>query len=90
MIILLLVICIVLRILVENYGNSDAEFICEFLIAVCIFTAGFFAVSFPYNIEPKIALYTEENARIEEKIKDTVRVYMDYEKETNPFCKFAK
>ena len=82
MIILLLVICIVLRILVGKYGNSDAEFFCEFAIVGCVLTGVFLAVAFPYNIEPKIALYSEENAKIDEKIKDTVRTYMDYEKET--------
>lgn len=37
---------------------------------------------FPYNVDKKIPMYEEENAKIEAKVKETVRVYMDYEKET--------
>lgn len=39
-------------------------------------------VSYPYKIDEKIDMYEEENLKIEEKVKDTVRVYMKYEQET--------
>ena len=37
---------------------------------------------FPYNVEEKIEMYTEENQKIEEKIKETVQAYMEFEQET--------
>ena len=42
----------------------------------------FMLLDYPYNIEEKITMYQEENALIEEKVKNTVRVYMDYEEST--------
>ena len=40
------------------------------------------AICFPYNVEKKISMYEEENAKIESKVKETVRAYMNYEQET--------
>ena len=37
---------------------------------------------FPYNIDKKIEMYSEENAKIEIKVKETVRAYMNYEGDT--------
>lgn len=34
------------------------------------------------NIDTKIAMYTEENENIERKVKETVRVYMNFEENT--------
>ena len=82
MIILLLVICIVLYIMAVEYWNSDAEFLFGFAMLGCIITGIILVASFPYNVEQKIALYSEENARIEEKIKATIELYMEHEKET--------
>lgn len=39
----------------------------------------FMLISFPYNVDKKIELYEVENKAIEEKIKNTVRGYMEYE-----------
>lgn len=36
---------------------------------------------FPYNIEKKLEMYTDENQKIEQKIKETVQAYMEFEKE---------
>lgn len=37
---------------------------------------------YPYNIDAKLAMYKEENIKIEEKVKATVMAYMDYESDT--------
>lgn len=39
-------------------------------------------IDFPYNIEKKLAMYEEENLKIETKIKNTIKSYMEYEQET--------
>lgn len=46
-----------------------------------IVTIGFL-VGFPYLVKDKLEMYQEENTKIEEKVKDTVRIYMNYEQET--------
>ncbi len=38
--------------------------------------------NFPFNIEKKLAMYEEENLKIETKIKNTIKSYMEYEQET--------
>ena len=40
------------------------------------------AIIFPYNIDKKIEIYIEENQMIEIKIKNTVKGFIEYEKET--------
>lgn len=37
---------------------------------------------YPFNIDKRIAMYEEENKKIEEKVKDTVKAYMEYESDT--------
>lgn len=37
---------------------------------------------YPYNIDKRIAMYEEENKKIEEKVRDTVKAYMEYENDT--------
>lgn len=37
---------------------------------------------YPYNVDEKIEMYEIENAVIEEKVKNTVRDYMEYEETT--------
>lgn len=49
---------------------------------VSMFIIIFIIISYPYNIDKKLAMYEEENQKIETKIKDTVRIYMNYEQET--------
>lgn len=39
-------------------------------------------ICYPYNIDKKLAMYEEENLKIEEKVKNTVQGYMNYEQET--------
>ena len=34
---------------------------------------------FPYNVDKMIAMYEVENTKIETKIRETVRAYMEYE-----------
>lgn len=42
----------------------------------------FMLIFFPYKVEAKIEMYETENNVIEEKIKNTVRAYMDFEETT--------
>ena len=51
-------------------------------ILVTIMAAGVLILSYPYTIDSKIEMYEKENIKIEEKVKNTVIVYMDYEKDT--------
>lgn len=37
---------------------------------------------YPYNIDARLAMYEEENIKIEEKVKATVMAYMNYESDT--------
>jgi hypothetical protein len=39
-------------------------------------------LKFPHKIDDKLAMYREENANIEAKVKATVQAYMNYEKDT--------
>lgn len=41
-----------------------------------------FFIMFPYGIDKKITIYEEENIKIEIKVKDTVKSYMNYEQDT--------
>ena len=50
------------------------------VIKIIVFV--FLIVNYPFNVDKKIKMYTEENADIEQKVKSTVIKYMDYEKET--------
>lgn len=36
---------------------------------------------YPYNCDKKLAMYEEENIKIETKVKETVRAYMNYEED---------
>lgn len=48
----------------------------SFIAILCII------VDYPYNVDKKIEMYQEENTLIEEKVKNTVMAYIDYEQET--------
>lgn len=41
-----------------------------------------FLFTYPYNVDEKIAMYEEENIKIEEKVRNSVKGYMDFEKDT--------
>ena len=50
--------------------------------AVAVLALIMLLTSYPYNIDKKLDMYIEENTNIETKIKETVRVYMEYENDT--------
>lgn len=51
------------------------------LISICIFVVCVYQLHYcKYTIPAKIAMYEEENAKIEEKVSNTVNKYMEYEK----------
>ena len=37
---------------------------------------------YPYGVDQKIAMYEEENIKIEEKVRNSVKGYMDFENDT--------
>lgn len=50
------------------------------IIDLIIIMTTFFC--YPYRVNEKIKMYQEENIKIEEKVKNTIRVYMKYEQDT--------
>lgn len=67
-----------------KYGDNieNLKILFSVISAVSMFIIICIIISYPYNIDKKLAMYEEENQKIETKIKDTVKVYMNYEQET--------
>lgn len=86
MLLVILGISILLFIIGFICCNEDLGVACGFIgglgAVVSLLILFFMLVGYPYNIEEKITMYQEENALIEEKVKNTVRAYMDYEEST--------
>lgn len=86
MLLVILGICILLFIIGVIFNCDDFGVVCGVTggcgTVVSILILFFMLVGYPYNIEEKITMYQEENILIEEKIKNTVRTYMDYEEST--------
>ena len=73
--------------IILEFRGSDIVYECfsglgTILSFISILIIGIILFFYPYNIDKKLAMYEEENQKIEAKIKDTVRVYMSYEQET--------
>lgn len=69
----------------DVYDNSDFSLRFIFGLMACIVIVITYILTllyYPWNIDKKITMYEEENYKIEEKVKNTVRVYMEYEKDT--------
>lgn len=82
---LLLIIFIVITIILVIIDDYDYEiFIAVALVGALL--SGIVVLcllfSYPYNVDKKIDMYTQENAEIEQKVKATVQAYTDYEQET--------
>lgn len=86
MLTLIFIISIITILILYNASDNDICTIIMFIIgfiSFIIFTVLLVAIcSYPYNIDKKIAMYQEENTLIEEKVKNTVMAYIDYEQET--------
>lgn len=89
MLILLLVLFILLFILgayiEENTYSYGGEVLSITSIVACItiIIAGIAViVDYPRNIDEKLNMYQEENQSIESKVKETIKLYMNYEQET--------
>ena len=89
MLILLLFIFIVLFILAIVIENNSFGIMGEFLgtisfigIIVTIIIIISLVVDYPRNIDKKLNMYQEENQSIESKVKETIKLYMNYEQET--------
>ena len=89
MLILLLFIFIVLFILAIVIENNSFGIMGEFLgtisfigIIVTIIIIISLVVDYPRNIDEKLNMYEEENQSIESKVKETIKLYMNYEQET--------
>ena len=86
MLTLIFIISIITILILYNASDNDICTIIMFIIgfiSFIIFTVLLVAIcSYPYNIDKKIEMYQEENTLIEEKVKNTVMAYIDYEQET--------
>ena len=86
MLTLIFIISIITILILYNASDNDICTIIMFIIgfiSFIIFTVLLVAIcSYPHNIDKKIAMYQEENVLIEEKVKNTVMAYIDYEQET--------
>lgn len=83
---LVLIFIISLVILAISVISADYNDVAEITGALSFIVCGisgvvifFMLISFPHNVDKKIELYEVENKVIEEKIKNTVRNYMEYE-----------
>ena len=82
MLIVILIACFILGSIFSTYGDDDlATLFCSGFL-ICIFAIGVILLIYPYNVEAKIEMYEQENIEIEQKVKETVRAYMEYEQET--------
>ena len=86
MLTLIFIVSIITILILYNASDNDICTIIMFIIgfiSFIIFTVLLVVIcSYPYNIDKKIAMYQEENTLIEEKVKNTVMAYIDYEQET--------
>ena len=82
MLIVILIACFILGSIFSKYGDDDlASLFCSGFL-ICIFVIGVILLIYPYNVEAKIEMYEQENIAIEQKVKETVRAYMEYEQNT--------
>lgn len=88
MLIVILVISIILAILsfVIDDGCGTIGYyiglILTIIAIVTVFVMTGIVANFPFNVEKRLEMYEQENIAIEEKVKETVRAYMEYEQET--------
>lgn len=88
---LIVIICLILVIIGAIVWEKSYDYECVGGILVGIgVTVGVIVIiilittiiEYPYNIEAKLSMYQEENVQIEQKVKETVRLYMNYEQDT--------
>lgn len=82
MLILVLIFAIACLIIYDFTDNDGIEILGIMVGFVDIGVIIFMTLSYPYKINEKMIMYEEENTKIEEKVKDTVRAYMKYEEDT--------
>lgn len=64
----------------DMWGAAGTIFAVLFIVsAIAMFWTGYHVHRCKYVIPTQIAMYEEENARIEDKVRDTVNKYMEYE-----------
>ena len=87
MLIVILVIFIIVFIIgwmkTEGEDGWEILMIANILGAlICSVALIFLLDTYPYNVDEKIAMYEEENIKIEEKVRNSVKGYMDFENDT--------
>lgn len=82
MIILFLVIAILIIVAGAIIDSEDLAVFGLIVGGIVVITLICMLVTFPFDMDKKIELYETENSVIEEKIKNTVREYMEYEENT--------
>lgn len=88
MLIVLMVICMLLFIMGLLIDNANISEIVGVTGGLCFLIFGIITICVTVEyvgnrtVDDKIAMYQEENKKIEEKIEVTVKQYMDFEKDT--------
>lgn len=87
MLILIMIIIFIIGVIIEvRTAKADEVGFGLFMIlignAIPVFILLCLLSDYPFKVDEKIKMYEEENLIIEKKVKETVRAYMDYEKDT--------
>ncbi len=81
MIIIIMMTMLIATVIVRD-DDLEAIFGVSFIVSVVIFLALLVFVINGKTIDRKLEMYNEENIKIETKVKETVRAYMNFEEET--------
>ena len=84
MLILLWIIFVIIGIVITIKDEWEEVSPIYWLCAVVVTILALIVIisTYPFKISDKLAMYEEENTRIEEKVKSTVQGYMNYESDT--------
>ena len=87
MIILILIILIIACAIGWNKTCGDDEWLLLTVTSglgtiICSIILILLLTTYPYAVDQKIAMYEEENIKIEEKVRNSVKGYMDFENDT--------
>lgn len=87
MLILIMIIIFIIGVIIEvRTAKADEAGFGLFMIlignVIPVFILLCLLSDYPFKVDEKIKMYEEENLIIEKKVKETVRAYMDYEKDT--------
>ena len=64
------------------YDALSVVSVLSFVFCLCTVLVSIFVLGTAHTIDEKIAMYEKENETLEQSVADSVRAYMEYEKET--------